>query len=230
MSSFNVSRTDFVLGMSLAEIMILLLFAFFLFIVFEHDDDGIFADWDRQRLISEIKKAQVELQKLNNELSELEQDLKKKDEIIAELSKMSGVNDEIIVELSKMSGVNIVSIDNIPEMIDRIRGIFPKCEEKNVLLSAVALNGELEVSISNITGELNDYLKRYKINLKNGDILTTGQKLDKFISVIWKYAKKNECRYDYLLTYKTSDDYLFREKFEKVFYPGGGVKKWIAKN
>ncbi len=61
----------------------------------------------------------------------------------------------------------------------------------------------------------------------SGQVIRSGPSVDAFLANIARFyhqaqVKKNPCRFDYTLTYKSDRDYhIGRDLFERYFYPAG---------
>lgn len=209
MPLFEHSRNDFVLGMSLAEVILLLLFCFFLVYALERQGVG---GQDAPVQIARLKEETEKLQKENKDLQLKQKELEQK------LREAEG----LIEQLRIMVGGKGTDLSDFKRAIIGLKRGFPTCLDENTLVEILVKNSVIHLTILVSDQTLERFLGGYGVHVKKGKTINNQTEIDVFLNILWKYEnqKGKECRFDYRLRYATDQDYrLGREKFERYLYP-----------
>src|SRR5438552_1064664 len=104
---------------------------------------------------------------------------------------------------------------------------FPTPAASNIVLSKTlanvfVLDGEVRLDLpADVQEALDSLAKDGGGDLRCGQTLTDPDRVNKFLASVMRFYQKrpSACRFDYRLTYKTSDDYHYaRRRFEQFFY------------
>ena len=208
-------RGDFVLAMSLAEVILLLVFSLFVAHVLGKESGG---GQDPTIILTVLREENEELRKrilrLETTLTELQRELKSANELIEQLRRMVGAG-----------GPNLESFREAIVALKR-RG-HPKCLQENTLIGVVSTNRIVEVVILGGDEAIRE-LRENEIQLQKGQTIKGGAQIDMLLNALWQYQNRpdKKCRFDYNLTFPTPEDYhLGREKFERFLYPGKMVER-----
>lgn len=194
-------RQDLIIGMSLAEIFLLLLLIVWWSSRLETDAAGgatvenINLKAENQRLTKRVTELETALNVAQARIKEVEDIL----EFVRNMVQASSATKEKLEDAYKK------------RLQDAKRG-FPKCREANTLIEVRAADGEFAVVML-------DDLDRFK---KGQSILG-----ESALVLLLQRAREasGQCRFDYRLTYGSKADYHdARELFEKYFYPERMVK------
>jgi len=207
MPRLGYERSDFVMGMSLAEIVLLLVFAM------------LAVKAARPESIDPVADCQVALDECEEQLEEVRmevQDLRTKNEGL----------EQKIEWILKMCGIDVPS-DATPEEIRgaaeaKKRG-FKKCYSvQNELVRVRVHLGSEQLTIVELDDELAAHLRAERQEWTVGSVLEDERQIDQFLQTLRGYYEPRECRYDYRGEYATAEDYLrIREYYERFLYPAG---------
>lgn len=202
-------RSDFVLGMSLAELILLLLFAVFMAQVLRGEVlGGADPTLEIEKLREENAALRSRLASLEAKVQELERDVRAKDALIEQLRRMTGSQGS--------------TLDDFKRALTTLKRGLPTCLENNTLVEASVKNRTMEVIILLDDAELRRFFEQHRLPLAKGMTLRENPEIDAFLAVVWRYEtrKGQVCRFDYRMKYVTPEDYyLGRERLEKFFYP-----------
>ena len=192
-------RSDWVLGLSLVQVMLLLFFAAMLINVTESVESG-------GQGVEGTKALQARLD------AAMEKD--------AQLEKQLGDMTLFVEELRLMVDAKALSKEGFQEAIESLRRGYSLChKDNNTLIEASIENG---VETVQIIGEIPSDLE---VNLVKGDQTSDLDQIVPFIQDVYQYEKEHKCRFNYRLRYATDNDYRkAREGFEKYFYPEKMIK------
>lgn len=199
------SRADFVLGMSLTEVILLLMFAVMLVYAAEKEQGGgqdpsltvAALKAERDELRAKIAEAQATIKRLQEE--------RRKQELLLE-------------ELKRMVGAPSAGAQDILERIAFLKRGYPVCQKNNTLIEVQMRQGRLLFKIiesppATMPGDAATPLVR-------GFETADPREIQPAIVRLFQYEKSSKCRFDYRLIYTTDTDYrMAREKFERYFYP-----------
>lgn len=201
-------RGDFVVGMSLAEIVLLLLFTVFVFHALEAEVGG------GQDPALEVARLKEENDNLKSKLGRLER------ELLDEQSKLRA-SQKLIEELRNIVGGEGLTGDELKRRVEALKRGKPKCQDDNLLIEVVAIRGGLDVTVLLEDLELGRALAGKGFRLQRGERIQGESRIDLFLRAVLEYEtqKGRDCRFDYRLIYATAEDYLLvREKFERFLY------------
>jgi hypothetical protein len=197
------TRTDLIIGMTLAETFLLLLLII----------------WYGRSTISRDNV----LQSLKQTVASLGNENRKDEEEIAQLKQRLDVWRQLTGSESPSPAV----IEKLRG--ETYRGVA-KCEENNVLIEASILKGHISVRLLQHSPRLSQWLAESgRPQLPVGVQLTDRSTIESFLTDIGEFyhqAKLSgaECRFDYRMVYESKEDYFDgRQYFERYFYPAALV-------
>ena len=190
------SQSDWVFGLSLVQVMLLLVFAAMLISVTEHGE---------VRGQEETSAQGAGLQARLDAATEKSNALEKR------LGDMALLVDEVKL----MTGAKAPSKEAFQEAIDSVKRGYSLCQkDDNTLIEASIQNGAETVQV---IGEIPSDLM---VNLVKGDQTSDLDQIVSFIQDVYDYEKDHKCRFNYRLKYATDNDYRKgRDGYEKYFYP-----------
>ena len=195
------SRSSWVFGLSLVQVILLLFFGAMIFYVTEHVE--VRGQESRQEGGAEIQDAGVQV-RLNAESQKN-----------VELQKQLGEMITLVDELKLMVGAKVLSKEGFQEAIDNLKRGYALCQkDDNTLIEARIENGEETLRV---IGEIPSDLT---VSLAKGDQTSDLEEMISFIQDVYEYEKDRRCRFNYRLKYVTDNDYRKgRDSYEKHFYP-----------
>ena len=190
------SQSDWVFGLSLVQVMLLLVFAAMLISVTENGE---------VRGQEETSAQGASLQARLDAATEKSNALEKR------LGDMALLVDEVKL----MTGAKAPSKEAFQEAIDSVKRGYSLCQkDDNTLIEASIQNG---VETVHVIGEIPSDLM---VNLVKGDQTADLDQIVSFIQDVYEYEKDHKCRFNYRLKYATDNDYRKgRDGYEKYFYP-----------
>jgi len=201
-------RGDLVLGMSLAEIVLLLLFAFFIVEVAIRENLG---GQDPRIAIAAL---QEENARLRQQLSELE---KKADDLAKRLKE----SERLVQELAKIIGCKPEDPASCKRMVETLKRGHPACADNNTLVEVISRDGSLDLTLLTEDKDLSEYLTRSGLSVRHGQQIAPND-VDAFLRQLWDFQNRPDktCRFDYRLKYLSDGDYKrARQRFERYMYP-----------
>jgi hypothetical protein len=196
------SRSSWTFGLSLVEVMLLLVFA--VLIVYVTDNVESRGQETRQN-VGERSGRDAGLQAKIHAATEKSEDLRR------QLHEMT----LFVNELKLMVGAKVSTKEGFQEAIENLKRGYALCQKNNnTLIEASVQNGvETLQVIADIPSDL-------IVNLAKGDQTSDLDEIVLFIQDVYQYEKDHSCRFNYRLKYATDNDYRKgREGFEKYFYP-----------
>jgi cell division protein FtsB len=189
------SRSDWVLGLSLVQVILLLFFATLLIYVTEN---------------VEVRGQEPQTQEAN-----LEARLDATTEQNNDLEKRLGEITLFVDELKLMVGAKVPSKEGFQEAIESLKRGYSLCQrDDNTLIEASIQNGAETLQV------IGDIPSDLEVNMVKGDQTSDIDEIVSFIQDVYQYEKDHKCRFNYRLKYATDNDYRkAREGFEKYFYP-----------
>jgi hypothetical protein len=201
------TRSDWVFGVSLVQVILLVFFAAALIYVSQYVDvsgqEPLPGSIDTNHQSGSLQAALDAATVKNNALEQ-------------ELRDMNGLVDE----LKLMVGAKVSSQEGFREAIDTLRRGYALCQkDDNTLIEATIRQGAENVQvIGAIPSDL-------FVNLATGDSTSDLDQIVSFIQDVYEYEKDHKCRFNYRLKYATDNDYRkAREGYEKYFYPEKIIK------
>lgn len=190
------SQSDWVFGLSLVQVMLLLVFAAMLISVTENgevrgqEETGAQGAGLQARLDAATEKSNA-------------------------LEKRLGDMALLVDEVKLMTGAKAPSKEAFQEAIDSVKRGYSLCQkDDNTLIEASIQNG---VETVHVIGEIPSDLM---VNLVRGDQTADLDQIVSFIQDVYEYEKDHKCRFNYRLKYATDNDYRKgRDGYEKYFYP-----------
>lgn len=210
-------RSDLVIGITLAEVFLLLLIVGWYGSRLESESPvgpegpaGTVPRATFDDVVRREKDAQEALQKERDKYRQLER-------ILEWIAKTAGIPG------------TIRDLDDAKKALDKVqhdakRG-RPACQEQNILVDVVAADGSVEV-------RLRQSFAFGAARYQEGQVLRSGDEVRHLLQFIddfyttQRLAKQSDCVFDYSLTWITDLDYRSaREVFERYFYPAGVRQK-----
>lgn len=192
------SRSGVTFGLSLVEVMLLLLFA----AILVHVTDPVEG---RQPVADEPHDRDLGSQARLDAAMEQNRDLAK------QLNEMTLLMNEVTL----MAGAKGSTKEGFQEAIENLKRGYALCQkDSNILIEASVQHGMETVHvIADIPSEL-------KVSLGKGDQTSDLEEIVSFLQDVYQYEKDQSCRFNYRLKYATDNDYRkAREVFERYFYP-----------
>ena len=196
------SRSNWVLGLSLVQVILLLVFAVLIIYVTENVEGR---GQEPHQGVVESKTQDASPQASLNVATERNNELEK------QLRNMTLFVDE----LKLMVGAKVTSKEGFQEAIESLKRGYSLCQkDDNTLIEARIHNGAETLQV---IGEIPSDLI---VNLAKGDETSDLDEIIPFIQDVYEYEKDHKCRFNYRLKYATDNDYRkAREGYEKYFYP-----------
>lgn len=189
------SRSDWALGLSLVQVILLLFFA--------------------SMLIYATENVEGRGQEPQTQEANLEARLDAATEQNNDLAKRLGDITLFVDELKLMVGAKVPSKEGFQEAIESLKRGYSLCQkDDNTLIEASIQNGTETLQV---IGEIPSDLE---VKMAKGDQTSDIDEIVSFIQDVYQYEKDRKCRFNYRLKYATDNDYRkAREGFEKYFYP-----------
>ena len=196
------SRSAWTLGVSLVEVMLLLIFA----ALMVYATDNVESREQEPHQSVDVPKTpdpvlQAKLDAATEENDNLERRIR---------------NMKLFVnELKQMVGAKVSTKEGFHEAIENLKRGYALChKDNNTLIEASVQNGEETLHV------IGDIPSDLVVSLVKGDQTSDLDQIVSFIQDIHRYARDHECRFNYRLKYATDHDYRkARERFERYFYP-----------
>lgn len=202
-------RSDFVLGMSLAEIILLLLFCFFVANILEREASG-------------GQDPNLEIIRLREENARLEARVQALERTVGDLQKYLREKQLLIEQLRKMVGGEGSDIRDFQKAITALKRGLPVCAADNTLLEVLARDATLTITVLTEPSALKAHLADKGMTLKQGETIRDPGEIQALLTRVWDFQVRSssQCRFDYRLRYATpADYYLARRKVERYLYP-----------
>jgi len=196
------SRSGWALGLSLVEVMLLLVFASMMVYVTDNVEGG---SQEPQKIVDNPKIQDSGLQ------ASLDAATKKSNDLEQQLHEMT----VFVNEVKLMVGAKVSTKEGFQEAIESLKRGYALCQkEDNTLIEASVQNGVETVQV------IGDIPSDLEVNLVKGDQTSDLDQIVSFIQDVYQYEKDHSCRFSYRLKYATDNDYIkARRGFEKYFYP-----------
>ena len=188
------SRSNWVFGLSLVQVILLLCFGAMIIYVTEN--------------VEGVEETQTPEASLH---ARLDATAEKNTELERDLGDMTVLVDE----LKLMVGAKVASKEGFQEAIDNLKRGYSLCQkDNNTLLETSIQNGAETVQV------IGDIPADLIAGLAKGDQTSDLDQIVSFIQDVYEYEKDHKCRFNYRLKYATDNDYRkAREVYEKYFYP-----------
>ena len=196
------SRSQWVFGLSLVQVVLLLCFAVAILYVTEQ------VEVSGQEPQSRIGDTTAQGERLQAHLDEASAKRTALEEQLGDLTAL--MND-----VKLMVGAKTASKDGFQEAVDTLKRGYALCQkDDNTLIEAHILNGaETVLVIGEIPSDL-------VVGLAKGAQTSDLEEIVSFIQDVYEYEKDHKCRFNYRLKYATDNDYRKgRDGYEKYFYP-----------
>ena len=201
------SRSNWVFGLSLVQVLLLLFFAVAILYVTERGEVGGQEPGPAsQPTAAKDLSLHAGLDAATAKNADLQQ----------RIGEMTGFVDE----LKLMVGAKNASKEGFQEAIDTLKRGYALCQkDDNTLIEAKIYNGAETVQvIAEIPSDLS-------VTLGKGQQTSDLEQIVSFIQDVYEYEKDHKCRFNYRLKYGTDNDYRKgRDGYEKYFYPEKLVK------
>ena len=215
----NRARSELIIGITLAETFLLLLFV-------------VWYGFSPEQGNSEIARLKDEVARLNKQIDGLKVQLKADQIRIDDLAEDRRIL-LIILGLDpktfdpKAAGARKA----IEDACKRLGQGLPKCELENVLIEASVVHGQTSMKVLLTSASLSAFMTSLGHHYPAvGVSITDPSIIQQFLDDVARYhpssgVEGGECRFDYRLRWATSDDYLYgRERFERFFYPARNMR------
>ena len=196
------SRSSWALGLSLVEVMLLLVFAALIVYV----TDNVESRGQEPLQGVDVSKAlDADLQAKLDAVTEKSDDLQRR------LNDMT----LFVNELKLMVDAKVSTKEGFREAIESLKRGYALCQkDNNTLIEASVQNGEETLQV------IGDIPSDLVVNLEKGDETSDFDQIVSFMQDVYQYEIDHKCRFNYRLKYATDNDYRkAREGFEKYFYP-----------
>ena len=196
------SRSGWALGLSLVEVMLLLVFAALMVSVTDNVESR---GQEPPQSVDKPKNPDVILQ------ARLDAAMEKSEDLERQLNDMT----LFVNELKLMVGAKVSTKEGFHEAIDSLKRGYALCQkDNNTLIEASVQNG---VETLQVIGDIPSDLV---VDLEKGEQMSDIDQIVSFIQDVYQYETDHKCRFNYRLKYATDSDYRkAREGFEKYFYP-----------
>jgi hypothetical protein len=201
------SHSDWVFGLSLVQVMLLVLFAAMLVYMTGNGEGRGQETLERP-------------QKMSAQDGDLVARLDAAVENNAVLEKRLKEMALLVDEVQLMAGAKTSSKEAFQEAIDSLKRGYALCrKDDNTLIEASIQHGAETVQV---VGEVPSDLT---VNLVKGEQTSDLEEIVSFIQDVYEYEKDHKCRFNYRLKYATDNDYKKgRDGYEKYFYPEKIIK------
>ena len=189
-------RSGWALGLSLVEMMLLLVFAAMMVYVTDTVEGS---GQETQQSVDEPLQARLDAAtEKSNDLEE-------------QLNEMT----LFVNEVKLMVGAKGSTKEGIEEAIESIKRGYALCQKNsNTLIEASVQNGVETIQV------IGDIPSDLIVNLVKGDQTSDLDQIVPFLQDVYQYEKDQSCRFNYRLKYATDNDYRkAREGYERYFYP-----------
>lgn len=189
-------RSGWALGLSLVEVMLLLVFAAMMVYVTDTVEGS---GQETQQIVDEPLQARLDAAtEKSNDLEE-------------QLNEMT----LFVNEVKLMVGAKGSTKEGIQEAIENLKRGYALCQKNsNTLIEANVQNGVETIQV------IGDIPSDLRVNLVKGDQTSDLDQIVPFLQDVYQYEKDQSCRFNYRLKYATDNDYRkAREGYEKYFYP-----------
>lgn len=189
-------RSGWALGLSLVEVMLLLVFAAMMVYVTDTVEGR---GQETQQIVDEPLQATLDAAtEKSNHLEE-------------QLNEMT----LFVNEVKFMVGAKGSTKEGIQEAIDNLKRGYALCQKNSNTLIEVSVQNAVETI--QVIGDIPSDLI---VNLVKGDQTSDLDQIVPFLQDVYQYEKDQSCRFNYRLKYATDNDYRkAREGYEKYFYP-----------
>jgi len=196
------SRSGWALGLSLVEVMLLLVFAAMMVYVTDNVEGR---DQEPQKIVNDSKIQDSGLQ------ASLDAATKKSNDLEQQVHDMT----VLVNEVKLMVGAKVSTKEGFQEAIESLKRGYTLCQkEDNTLIEATVQNGVETVQV------IGDIPSDLEVSLVKGDQTSDLEQIVSFIHDVYQYEKDHSCRFSYRLKYATDNDYRkARKGYEKYFYP-----------
>lgn len=196
------SRSGWALGLSLVEVMLLLVFAAMMVYVTDNVEGR---GQEPEKIVDNPKSQDSGLQ------ASLDAATKKSNDLEQQVHNMT----VLVNEVKLMVGAKVSTKEGFQEAIESLKRGYTLCQkEDNTLIEASVQNGVETVQV------IGDIPSDLEVSLVKGDQTSDLEQIVSFIHDVYQYEKDRSCRFSYRLKYATDNDYRkARKGYEKYFYP-----------
>ena len=196
------ARSGWALGLSLVQVMLLLVFAALIVYVTDTVESR---GQELQQGVDVPNTPDAVLQ------ARLHAATEKSDDLERQLNEMT----LFVNELKLMVGAKVSTKEGFPEAVESLRRGYALCQkDNNTLIEATVQNDAETLQV------IGDVPSDLAVNLVKGDQTSDMDQIVSFIQDVYQYEIDHQCRFNYRLKYATDNDYRkAREGFEKYFYP-----------
>ena len=194
--------SDWRVGLSLIQVIVLLCFAALLLYV---TDNGDVSGGEPRQNSTDANASDASLRASLDAATQRTQ----------ELEGTLGATTFLIEELALMTGANTPTKEGFQEAIDSLKRGYALCQkDDNILVEATIQHGAETLHV------IGDVPSDLALSLGKGDHTSDLEQIVSFIQDVYEYEKDHKCRFNYRLKYATDNDYRKgRDGYEKYFYP-----------
>jgi hypothetical protein len=211
------ARTDLVIGMTLAEIFLLILFVIWWGTDLPSSAVGQEPVTVQLRVIqAERDRLAAALTEIKSNVSSLQANLADREARLEALRAMLGASSTDTVEFRRAFDAEL------SDVAAAARRGSPKCIPSNALVQVAVNNGDVRLTLlCRDEDVLADLRARGAGTIEAGLIIAEAPQITALLTAVERYyAAHPECRFDYRLLYASAADYkLGRTTFERFFYP-----------
>jgi hypothetical protein len=196
------SRSQWVFGLSLVQVMLLLFFAVAILYVSEQVEvNGQEPQAGTGETTAQGENVQAHLDEAEAKTATLQQEL--------------GDMTALVEELKLLVGAKSASKEGFQEAVDTLKRGYALCQkDDNTLIEARIQNGAETLMV---VGEIPSDLP---VTMAKGEQTSDLEEIVSFIQEVYEYEKDHKCRFNYRLKYATDNDYRKgRDGYEKYLYP-----------
>ena len=196
------SRSNWVFGLSLVQMVLLLFFVVAILYVTDRGEVG----GQEPQAVSDRNAAQD---------PGIQAGLHAATAKNAELQRQVGEMASFLDEVKVMVGARYASKEGFQEAVDTLKRGYALCQkDQNTLIEARIHHGAETIQV---IGEIPPDLS---VALAKGEETSDLEQIVSFIQDVYEYEKDHKCRFNYRLKYGTDNDYRKgRDGYEKYFYP-----------
>ncbi len=200
-------RSGFVLGLSLAEVLVLLVFAaMMVYAVDMVEGRGQGAEPPPPPVVEPAPAPAVDagLQ------AKLDEALAKNAGLEKQLDEIRLIMDDV----KNMVGAKGTTKESFQVAIGNLKRGYAMCQQGgNTLIEATVEHGDESIAV------IGDVPPDLRVSLKKGDQTSDLEEIVSFLQDVYQYEKDQNCRFNYRLKYATDTDYKrAREAYDKYLY------------
>jgi hypothetical protein len=193
------SRSSWAFGLSLVEVMLLLVFAAMMVSV----TDSVEGRGQGTQEAGDEPDGYLQ--------SRLDAAMETKHDLEQQLNEMT----LLVNDVKLLMGAKGATKEGFQEAIENLKRGYALCQKSgNTLIEASVLNGAESIQV------IGDMPVDLRAGLSKGDQTSDLEQIITFLQDVYEYEKDQNCRFNYRLKFATDNDYRkAREGLERYFYP-----------